>query len=231
MKSKFCFLVLSPLLLSCNQTDTNVILLRKEVKTESLDSTKLSVKIVPFTSPDRQRLDVRGNVVKLVVHSADYYKSTSSYLEQEWKKESYVFDKKGKASPKERGDKESRNEKGQLVRVENVLPDWGITTCNTYKYNADGFVDSIISKNLGYSETSFEYDSNQNCISSKKKLVSEGTEEVSVVTYQILETDSIGNWTKRSAKMVMNSESLLGGGEKETHETDMLEWREISYQK
>ncbi len=230
MKSKFCFLVLSPLLLSCNQTGTNVML-RKEMKTESLDSTKLFVKIVPFTSPDRQRLDVRGNVVKLVVHSADYYKSTSSYLEQEWKKESYVFDKKGKASPKERGDKESRNEKGQLVRVENVLPDWGITTCNTYKYNADGFVDSIISKNLGYSETSFEYDSNQNCISSKKKLVSEGTEEVSVVTYQILETDSIGNWTKRSAKMVMNSESLLGGGEKETHETDMLEWREISYQK
>ncbi len=225
MKSKFCFLVLSPLLLSCNQTDTNVML-RKEVKTESLDSTKLSVKIVPFTSPDRQRLDVRGNVVKLVVHSADYYKTTSSYLEQEWKKESYVFDKKGKASPKERGDKESRNEKGQLVRVENVLPDWGITTCNTYKYNADGFVDSIISKNLGYSETSFEYDSNQNCISSKKKLVSEGTEEVSVVTYQILETDSIGNWTKRSAKMVVNSD-----GDEDVQETDMLEWREITYQK
>ncbi len=226
MKSKFCFLVLSPLLLSCNQTDTNVMLLRKEVKTESLDSTKLSVKIVPFTSPDRQRLDVRGNVVKLVVHSADYYKTTSSYLEQEWKKESYVFDKKGKASPKERGDKESRNEKGQLVRVENVLPDWGITTCNTYKYTADGFVDSIISKNLGYSETSFEYDSNQNCISSKKKLVSEGTEEVSVVTYQILETDSIGNWTKRSAKMVVNSEDNA-----DAQETDMLEWREITYQK
>lgn len=225
MKSKFCFLVLSPLLLSCNQTDTNVML-RKEVKTESLDSTKLSVKIVPFTSPDRQRLDVRGNVVKLVVHSADYYKTTSSYLEQEWKKESYVFDKKGKASPKERGDKESRNEKGQLVRVENVLPDWGITTCNTYKYNADGFVDSIISKNLGYSETSFEYDSNQNCVSSKKKLVSEGTEEVSVVTYQILETDSIGNWTKRSAKMVVNSD-----GDEDVQETDMLEWREITYQK
>ena len=225
MKSKFCFLVLSPLLLSCNQTDTNVML-RKEVKTESLDSTKLSVKIVPFTSPDRQRLDVRGNVVKLVVHSADYYKTTSSYLEQEWKKESYVFDKKGKASPKERGDKESRNEKGQLVRVENVLPDWGITTCNTYKYNADGFVDSIISKNLGYSETSFEYDSNQNCISSKKKLVSEGTEEVSVVTYQILETDSIGNWTKRSAKMVVNSD-----GDEDVQETDMLEWREITYHK
>lgn len=225
MKSKFCFLVLSPLLISCNQTDTNVML-RKEVKTESLDSTKLSVKIVPFTSPDRQRLDVRGNVVKLVVHSADYYKTTSSYLEQEWKKESYVFDKKGKASPKERGDKESRNEKGQLVRVENVLPDWGITTCNTYKYNADGFVDSIISKNLGYSETSFEYDSNQNCISSKKKLVSEGTEEVSVVTYQILETDSIGNWTKRSAKMVVNSD-----GDEDIQETDMLEWREITYQK
>lgn len=225
MKSKFCFLVLSPLLLSCNQTDTNVML-RKEVKTESLDSTKLSVKIVPFTSPDRQRLDVRGNVVKLVVHSADYYKSTSSYLEQEWKKESYVFDRNGKASPKERGDKESRNEKGQLVRVENVLPDWGITTCNTYKYNADGFVDSIISKNLGYSETSFEYDSNQNCISSKKKLVSEGTEEVSVVTYQILETDSIGNWTKRSAKMVVNSD-----GDEDVQETDMLEWREITYQK
>lgn len=225
MKSKFCFLVLSPLLLSCNQTDTNVML-RKEVKTESLDSTKLSVKIVPFTSPDRQRLDVRGNVVKLVVHSADYYKTTSSYLEQEWKKESYVFDKKGKASPKERGDKESRNEKGQLVRVENVLPDWGITTCNTYKYNADGFVDSIISKNLGYSETSFEYDSNQNCVSSKKKLVSEGTEEVSVVTYQILETDSIGNWTKRSAKMVVNSDC-----DEDVQETDMLEWREITYQK
>lgn len=225
MKSKFCFLVLSPLLLSCNQTDTNVML-RKEMKTESLDSTKLSVKIVPFTSPDRQRLDVRGNVVKLVVHSADYYKTTSSYLEQEWKKESYVFDKKGKASPKERGDKESRNEKGQLVRVENVLPDWGITTCNTYKYNADGFVDSIISKKLGYSETSFEYDSNQNCISSKKKLVSEGTEEVSVVTYQILETDSIGNWTKRSAKMVVNSD-----GDEDVQETDMLEWREITYQK
>ena len=225
MKSKFCFLVLSPLLISCNQTDTNVML-RKEVKTESLDSTTLSVDIVPFTSPDRQRLDVRGNVVKLVVHSADYYKTTSSYLEQEWKKESYVFDKKGKASPKERGDKESRNEKGQLVRVENVLPDWGITTCNTYKYNADGFVDSIISKNLGYSETSFEYDSNQNCISSKKKLVSEGTEEVSVVTYQILETDSIGNWTKRSAKMVVNSD-----GDEDIQETDMLEWREITYQK
>jgi len=225
MKSKFCFLVLSPLLISCNQTDTNVML-RKEVKTESLDSTTLSVDIVPFTSPDRQRLDVRGNVVKLVVHSADYYKTTSSYLEQEWKKESYVFDKKGKASPKERGDKESRNEKGQLVRVENVLPDWGITTCNTYKYNADGFVDSIISKNLGYSETSFEYDSNQNCISSKKKLVSEGTEEVSVVTYQILETDSIGNWTKRSAKMVVNSD-----GDEDVQETDMLEWREITYQK
>lgn len=225
MKSKFCFLVLSPLLLSCNQTDTNVML-RKEVKTESLDSTKLSVKIVPFTSPDRQRLDVRGNVVKLVVHSADYYKSTSSYLEQEWKKESYVFDRNGKASPKERGDKESRNEKGQLVRVENVLPDWGITTCNTYKYNVNGFVESIISKNLGYSETSFEYDSNQNCISSKKKLVSEGTEEVSVVTYQILETDSIGNWTKRSAKMVVNSD-----GDEDVQETDMLEWREITYQK
>lgn len=223
MKSKFCFLVLSPLLLSCNQTDTNVML-RKEVKTESLDSTTLSVDIVPFTSPDRQRLDVRGNVVKLVVHSADYYKTTSSYLEQEWKKESYVFDKKGKASPKERGDKESRNEKGQLVRVENVLPDWGITTCNTYKYNADGFVDSIISKNLGYSETSFEYDSNQNCISSKKKLVSEGTEEVSVVTYQILETDSIGNWTKRFAKMVVNSD-----GDEDVQETDILEWREITY--
>ncbi|MEE1177639.1 MAG: hypothetical protein U0K71_11605, partial [Paludibacteraceae bacterium] len=123
-------------------------------------------------------------------------------------------------------DKESRNEKGQLVRVENVLPDWGITTCNTYKYNADGFVDSIISKNLGYSETSFEYDSNQNCISSKKKLVSEGTEEVSVVTYQILETDSIGNWTKRSAKMVVNSD-----GDEDIQETDMLEWREITYQK
>lgn len=225
MKSKFCFLVLSPLLLSCNQTDTNVML-RKEVKTESLDSTTLSVDIVPFTSPDRQRLDVRGNVVKLVVHSADYYKTTSSYLEQEWKKESYVFDKKGKASPKERGDKESRNEKGQLVRVENVLPDWGITTCDTYKYNVNGFVESIISKNLGYSETSFEYDSNQNCISSKKKLVSEGTEEVSVVTYQILETDSIGNWTKRSAKMVVNSD-----GDEDVQETDMLEWREITYQK
>lgn len=225
MKSKFCFLVLSPLLISCNQTDTNVML-RKEVKTESLDSTKLSVKIVPFTSPDRQRLDVRGNVVKLVVHSADYYKSTSSYLEQEWKKESYVFDRNGKASPKERGDKESRNEKGQLVKVVNKLPDWGITTCDTYKYNVNGFVESIISKNLGYSETSFEYDSNQNCISSKKKLVSEGTEEVSVVTYQILETDSIGNWTKRSAKMVVNSD-----GDEDVQETDMLEWREITYQK
>lgn len=224
MKSKFCFLVLSPLLISCNQTDTNVML-RKEVKTESLDSTKLSVKIVPFTSPDRQRLDVRGNVVKLVVHSADYYKSTSSYLEQEWKKESYVFDRNGKASPKERGDKESRNEKGQLVKVVNKLPDWGITTCDTYKY-VNGFVESIISKNLGYSETSFEYDSNQNCISSKKKLVSEGTEEVSVVTYQILETDSIGNWTKRSAKMVVNSD-----GDEDVQETDMLEWREITYQK
>lgn len=225
MKNKFWVLVLSPLLLSCNQTDTNVML-RKEMKTESLDSTKLSVKIVPFTSPDRQRLDVRGNVVKLVVHSADYYKTTSSYLEQEWKKESYVFDKKGKASPKERGDKESRNEKGQLVRVENVLPDWGITTCDTYKYNVNGFVESIISKNLGYSETSFEYDSNQNCISSKKKLVSEGTEEVSVVTYQILETDSIGNWTKRSVKMVVNSY-----GDEDVQETDMLEWREITYLK
>lgn len=225
MKSKFCFLVLSPLLLSCNQTDTNVML-RKEVKTESLDSTKLSVKIVPYTSPDRQRLDVRGNVVKLVVHSADYYKSTSSYLEQEWKKESYVFDRNGKASPKERGDKESRNEKGQLVKVVNKLPDWGITTCDTYKYNVNGFVESIISKNLGYSEISFEYDSNQNCISSKKKLVSEGTEEVSVVTYQILETDSIGNWTKRSAKMVVNSD-----GDEDVQETDMLEWREITYQK
>ena len=225
MKSKFCFLVLSPLLISCNQTDTNVML-RKEVKTESLDSTTLSVDIVPFTSPDRQRLDVRGNVVKLVVHSADYYKSTSSYLEQEWKKESYVFDRNGKASPKERGDKESRNEKGQLVKVVNKLPDWGITTCNTYKYNVNGFVESIISKNLGYSETSFEYDSNQNCISSKKKLVSEGTEEVSVVTYQILETDSIGNWTKRSAKMVVNSD-----GDEDVQETDMLEWREITYQK
>ena len=112
------------------------------------------------------------------------------------------------------------------MRVENVLPDWGITTCNTYKYNADGFVDSIISKNLGYSETSFEYDSNQNCVSSKKKLVSEGTEEVSVVTYQILETDSIGNWTKRSAKMVVNSD-----GDEDVQETDMLEWREITYQK
>lgn len=225
MKSKFCFLVLSPLLISCNQTDTNVML-RKEVKTESLDSTTLSVDIVPFTSPDRQRLDVRGNVVKLVVHSADYYKSTSSYLEQEWKKESYVFDRNGKASPKERGDKESRNEKGQLVKVVNKFPDWGITTCDTYKYNVNGFVESIISKNLGYSETSFEYDSNQNCISSKKKLVSEGTEEVSVVTYQILETDSIGNWTKRSAKMVVNSD-----GDEDVQETDMLEWREITYQK
>ena len=223
MKNKFWVLVLPSFLLSCGQTKTKVDY-KEEVKTESLDSTTLSVDIVPFTSPDRQRLDVRGNVVKLVVHSADYY--TSSYLEQEWKKESYVFDKKGKASPKERGDKESRNEKGQLVRVENVLPDWGITTCNTYKYNADGFVDSIISKNLGYSETSFEYDSNQNCISSKKKLVSEGTEEVSVVTYQILETDSIGNWTKRSAKMVVNSD-----GDEDVQETDMLEWREITYQK
>lgn len=96
-----------------------------------------------------------------------------------------------------------------MVKTENYIPDFRITTSNEYRYKDDGMLDSLITNGLEWSgKMSFTYDSNLNCISSNMASAKEGTLYERTTTYDIAETDSLGNWTKRYKTTVVKSGSF-----------------------
>lgn len=231
MKNTVFIVAVAAMLASCSQSNKQQSS-EKDLQVDSVSAAP--VKKAEFTSPDRQRLEVRGNVSKLTVRTADCAKDKSVEVKDgDWESQVYIFDDKGVASCSGQvlDGKDFRNDKGQLVKTETYIPDFRITTSNEYRYKDNGMLDSLISNGLEWSgKMSFSYDSDLNCISSKMTSAEEGTLYERTTTYDIAEMDSLGNWTKRYKTTVIKSGSFNCNGNYDSQDTTYgVEVREIIY--
>lgn len=230
MKNSVFIVAVAAMLASCSQSNKQQSS-EKELPADSVSTAP--EKMADFTSPDRQRLELRGNVSKLTLRSADCVNSKSLEVKGEWETLVYIFNGKGVASCSDQvlDCKDFRNDNGQLVRTETYIPDFRITTSKEYRYKDNGMLDSLITKGLEWSgKTSFSYDSNLNCISSKMTSAEEGTLYERTTTYEIAETDSLGNWTRRYKTTIIKSGSFNCNGNYDSQDTTYgVDVREIVY--
>lgn len=229
------FLILATAVLSaCGGANTN-----QEQRSETLskdlpEDTVLVVKELPsFTSPDRQFMDVRGNVSKLSVQTTNCDSTWNGKLEHvEWMDKTYTFDQKGVVvfDPKEKI-RLSRNDSGQITKKEFYVAESDVYVSEEYLYNELGMLDTVIVNGFEcHGKKYFTYDTDLECISSVEPLAGEGEYLYTDVMeyFNIVERDSLGNWTKRRVTTVTKYSQDRKNIEKEEREY-RIETREISY--
>ena len=232
---KKVFLILTTVLLcACSGSNTNQEERSDTLSQEVTEDTVVVVKeLPPFTSPDRQFMDVRGNVSKLSVQVYECDSTWNGKLEHvEWLDKTYTFDQQGVVSfdTKEKI-KLSRNDKGQITKKEVYVEDFGIYIPEKYVYNEQGMLDSMIINGLESQRSkSFTYDNNVECVSTVEPSMGEGEYlyTVTVEYFTIVERDSLGNWTKRRVTTV-NKFSQDGKKTEKEESEYRIETREISY--
>lgn len=208
---------------------------RSETLSKDLpEDTVVVVKELPsFTSPDRQFMDVRGNVSKLSVQTTNCDSTWNGKLEHvEWMDKTYTFDQKGVVvfDTKEKI-RLSRNDSGQITKKEVYVADFDVYVSEEYLYNEQGMLDTMIINGLEcHGEKYFTYDTDLECISSVEPLAGEGEYLYTDVMeyFNIVERDSLGNWTKRRVTTVTKYSQDRKKIEKEEREY-RIETRENSY--
>ena len=229
------FLVLATAVLSaCGGSNTNQEERSDTLRKELPEDTVVVVKELPsFTSPDRQFMDVRGNVSKLSVQVSNCDSTWSGKLEHvEWMDKTYTFDQNGVVAfdPKEKI-RLSRNDSGQITKKEVYVADFGIYVSEEYLYNEQGMLDTMIVNGLEcHGKKYFTYDNDLECVSSVEPSMGEGeylyTDAMEY--FNIVERDSLGNWTKRRVTTVTKYSQDRKNIEKEESKY-RIETREISY--
>lgn len=171
-----------------------------------------------YMSPDGVLLEVRGNVKKVVVKTTDCDENGNPTIE-DWSIKTYVFDKKLRAKlDKAVDDKLTRNDKGQVVKMETVM-DNNFHLIQKFTYNDNGLLNTQETTGMDWCGTkTFHYD-NQNYLSwTEEQAASEGVSTTEIERYKILEKDSHGNWTKRIVSTTADSEEDEEVAEEETED-------------
>lgn len=228
-------LILATAVLSaCGGANTNQEQRSETLSKELPEDTVVVVKELPsFTSPDRQFMDVRGNVSKLSVQVSNCDSTWSGKLEHvEWMDKTYTFDQKGVVvfDPKEKI-RLSRNDNGQITKKEFYVAESGVYVSEEYLYNEQGMLDTMIINGFEcHGKKYFTYDTDLECISSVEPLAGEGEYLYTDVMeyFNIVERDSLGNWTKRRVTTV-NKYSQDGKNIEKEEREYRIETREISY--
>ncbi len=221
-------------LCACGGSNTN-----QEQRSDTLskelpeDTVVVEKKLPSFTSPDRQFMDVRGNVSKLSVQTTNCDSTWNGKLEHvEWMDKTYTFDQKGVLTfdTKEKI-RLSRNDNGQITKKEFYVAESGVYVSEEYLYNELGMLDTVIVNGFEcHGEKYFTYDTDLECISSVEPLAGEGEYLYTDVMeyFNIVERDSLGNWTKRRVTTV-NKYSQDGKNIEKEEREYRIETREISY--
>ena len=228
-------LILATAVLSaCGGANTNQEQRSDTLSKELPEDTVVAVKeLLPFTSPDRQLMDVRGNVSKLSVQVSNCDSTWSGKLEHvEWMDKTYTFDQKGVVAfnPKEKI-RLSRNDSGQITKKEFYVAESGVYVSEEYLYNEQGMLDTVIVNGFEcHGKKYFTYDNDLECISSVEPSMGEGeylyTDAMEY--FNIVERDSLGNWTKRRVTSVTKYSQDRKKIEKEESKY-RIETREIFY--
>ncbi len=233
MKKEFLILA-TAVLCACGGSSTNQEERSDSLRKELPEDTVVVVKELPsFTSPDRHFMDVRGNVSKLSVQVSNCDSTWSGKLEHvEWMDKTYTFDQNGVVAfdPKEKI-RLSRNDSGQITKKEVYVVDFGIYVSEEYLYNEQGMLDTMIVNGLEcHGKKYFTYDNDLECVSSVEPSMGEGeylyTDAMEY--FNIVERDSLGNWTKRRVTTVTKYSQDRKNIEKEESKY-RIETREISY--
>ncbi len=233
MKKEF-LIVATAVLCACSGSNTNQEQRSDTLRKELPEDTVVVVKeMTPFTSPDRQFMDVRGNVSKLSVQVSNCDSTWSGKLEHvEWMDKTYTFDQKGVVAfdTKEKI-RLSRNDNGQITKKEVYVADLGIYISEEYLYNEQGMLDTMIINGLEcHGKKYFTYDNDLECVSSVEPSMGEGeylyTDAMEY--FNIVERDSLGNWTKRRVTTV-NKYSQDGKNIEKEEREYRIETREIFY--
>lgn len=207
-----------------------------DIKTESasLNPASFGDAKHDFKSPDGQLLDVRGNVTKLLVRSAECDANRSYDIEHgDWTIQDWAFDASGNAKRTDLAveTKVTRNGKGQQIKTEAEIPDMGRSVVEQYEYNEQGMVATEIINGLEWGgKKTYKYDADLNCLSATESSASEGRITEETTTYEIKERDDHGNWTKRYTTTTVKSGPDNGSGKFD--EEDVIygvDIREISY--
>ncbi len=231
---KEIFILATVVLCACGGSNTN-----QEQRSDTLskelpeDTVVVEKKLPSFTSPDRQFMDVRGNVSKFSVQTTNCDSTWNGKLEHvEWMDKTYTFDQKGVlAFDTKEKIRLSRNDNGQITKKEVYVEDFGIYISEGYVYNEQGMLDSLISNGLEcQKKKSFTYDNDLECVSTVEPSMGEGEYLYTDVMeyFNIVERDSLGNWTKRRVTTV-NKYSQDGKNIEKEEREYRIETREISY--
>lgn len=131
-----------------------------------------------------------------------------------------------------------RDDSGRLIEIQNNQDgEVFIDETRNYTYNGShAYPDTIFVRISGevsnYTTTANTYDEEGNLISAHNRLVFDGNISDSRITYEILERDAQGNWTKRFAT-ITETEQLLDEncelGAPVTQTRYMLQTRHITY--
>lgn len=221
-------------LCACSGSNTNQEQ-RSDTLSKELSEDKVMIEknLPSFTSPDRQFMDVRGNVSKLSVQTTNCDSTWNGKLEHvEWMDKTYTFDQKGVLTfdTKEKI-RLSRNDNGQITKKEFYVAESGVYVSEEYLYNELGMLDTVIVNGFEcHGKKYFTYDTDLECISSVEPLAGEGEYLYTDVMeyFNIVERDSLGNWTKRRVTTV-NKYSQDGKNIEKEEREYRIETREISY--
>ncbi len=221
-------------LCACGGSNTNQEQRSDTLSKELPEDTVVEEKKLPsFTSPDRQFMDVRGNVSKLFVQTTNCDSTWNGKLEHvEWMDKTYTFDQQGVLTfdTKEKI-RLSRNDNGQITKKEFYVEESGVYVSEEYLYNEQGMLDTVIVNGFEcHGKKYFTYDADLECISSVEPLAGEGeylyTDAMEY--FNVVERDSLGNWTKRRVTTV-NKYSQDGKNIEKEEREYRIETREISY--
>ena len=134
-----------------------------------------------FQTPDLRTFDLQGHVASM----------TLSY-------ETVTFDVNGNVNTREMQVKRDDQNRIKRYKLKPEFAEGDMLQNDRYYYDENGNVRKIKMKRYaGTSTIKFIYDEKGVLTKSEKKCSAEGEEWKEVATYEITETDSEGNWTKR----------------------------------
>lgn len=198
----------------------------------------------PQQSPDLQALGLKGQVKEIThyIYDAD---EEMTMGDSSYPGSKYTFDEKGNLVSEDdyifQVEDLKRDEKGRIVakHAEDVSDsegdDYNIYDM-TYTYG-EGFlplkVYTIISGVISYTDdTENQYDAEGNLTSAKSNSIFDGNTDESSTQYTILETDEMGNWTRRFIA-TQSVQQLLDGDnnllEADTTSSYSIDIRQIIY--
>lgn len=106
----------------------------------------------------------------------------------------------------------TRNEDGQIIKVEWYMPDYDTNISDEFEYER-GMIKKNTSTGIeSATELVYTYDNETNLVSSVENASSEGTIFQINATYTILEKDNFNNWTRRLVKYEEKSGPDDGSG-------------------